>query len=84
LGADLAPPCTALGEIGGVVSLDRQSDLISMCCDDCGDTYSVEHADDDFQAFIAGAKAEGWRIYKSGDEWLHRCPDCQHKRRSLG
>jgi hypothetical protein len=69
------------------MSFDRQHGRLSMLCDYCGEPREAE-ADVDacsafFDAFIEGAKAEGWQIANVGgkwhgaaEEWLHVCPDC--------
>jgi hypothetical protein len=45
-------------------------------CDDCGAEYAGG-VQDDFRAFVDEIKDAGWQIYKDGDDWCHRCPECQ-------
>lgn len=62
------------------MSTDRQHGKPILICDDCGEDYEGRSDDDAcpafWDAFIEGAKANGWRIYHDGDEWRHRCPGC--------
>lgn len=61
--------------------IDRQHGHLVMCCDTCGEIREAEPGVDAcpafFDAFIEGAKAEGWKPYKVGNEWRHACPECE-------
>ena len=61
--------------------LDRQHGRLVIECDSCGDLYEGDGAEDAspafFDAFIAGAKQEGWKMQPVGNDWVHTCPACQ-------
>lgn len=43
-------------------------------CDKCGKVASSPAPD--WATFWAARKAEGWRAYKDGDNWMHECGAC--------
>ena len=53
--------------------LDRQHGCLVIECDSCGDLYEGDGAEDAspafFDAFIAGAKQEGWKMQPVGNDW---------------
>lgn len=55
------------------MSIEREGRQVTFCCDTCPE---VSETGDDFHELLAEAKAEGWRVFKVGDEWCHACPDC--------
>lgn len=60
-----------------MINYDRKNQEMEMTCDECGDaeTFYGEWKD-----CIAESKEYGWRTYKEGEEWMHKCPSCMHKR----
>lgn len=56
--------------------IDRDYGSYYGVCDACG---TATEAYDDFQDALDGLKAEGWKITKIGDEWVHYCPTCAPK-----
>jgi hypothetical protein len=46
-----------------------------MFCDFCSYSENFD-TDDDWQQMIQEAKDAGWKIFKSDDEWRHKCPTC--------
>ena len=57
------------------MSSDREGQLITFTCDECGEEYGVSGYD--FRDAWDAAKDRGWRCFKNdSDEWEHRCPDC--------
>jgi len=53
---------------------DRDHCILAIECDCC--EASDEFEGDDFNEAFDEAKAEGWRAFKDGDDWMHKCPDC--------
>ncbi len=45
------------------------------CCDVCGQVEEAEPGHD-FQSGWAILRRDGWRAFKQGEEWCHRCPKC--------
>lgn len=49
-------------------------------CENCGaEEYGGTldpSSQDDFRQFVADLKAQGWRVYKDGEDWCHDCPTC--------
>lgn len=55
---------------------DEVEHLFECDADGCSAEYS---GTGDFSEVWADAKDEGWRCFKAGDRWQHRCPE--HTRR---
>jgi len=53
--------------------IDKSYELYIPVCDGCGETLEECYT---FEGAVDEAKANGWKITKDGDEWLHICPDC--------
>lgn len=54
---------------------DREGQLITFTCDQCGETFDISGGD--FRDAWDSAKEDGWRCFKNDDdEWEHRCPEC--------
>lgn len=47
---------------------------MTLTCDDCD--FEEVFDDNDWQGCFADAKSLGWRTYKEGEDWKHRCPEC--------
>ena len=62
--------------MGAQFVIDREFGSYYGVCDACG---TATEAYDDFQDALDGMKAEGWKITKIGDEWVHYCPTCAPK-----
>jgi hypothetical protein len=61
--------------------LDRQHGRLVVECDSCGETREQEDANDmryAFDAFIQGAKADGWKIGKFGRRQERRQSNSMH------
>lgn len=43
-------------------------------CDFCSNHHDTEERD--FYAAVEAVKRAGWRVFKQGQEWLHKCADC--------
>ena len=56
--------------------LEKQREGFIAQCDFCPDT--VETEEHDFQSAIDEIKRQGWKVFKRGGEWFHKCVDCQH------
>ncbi len=52
----------------------ERGELIAEC-NECGDEFPGGVLE--WSEFIADLKANGWRIKKDGDEWIHECESCQ-------
>lgn len=46
--------------------------VCDICEKECTDVYHEE----DFNAMIHEARADGWAITRDGDDWQHICPNC--------
>jgi len=55
--------------------IHREGGELVAECTECGAEFAGGVMDD-FHAFIADLKEEGWKIRKNGDDWDHVCPDC--------
>jgi hypothetical protein len=53
---------------------------LMFTCDECG--VFIE-GKGDFGAIWGPAKEAGWRAYREGDAWHHRCPDCSSADRAV-
>ncbi len=62
------------------MSITRDNGEVVFNCDKCPEI--VETGEEDFQEAFAGAKSEGWRAVKIGNEWEHRCPTCVEDERA--
>lgn len=57
--------------------------VVDVYCDKCDyletiDTDCVEGYAD-FSYLTKELKADGWKITKENDEWIHKCSDCQEE-----
>lgn len=43
-------------------------------CDSCGDALDTETAE--FAEAKDKLDAEGWKTFKTANDWSHKCPDC--------
>lgn len=46
----------------------------TITCDRCEDDESF--GTDTFSETVAWAREQGWKVFKNGDGWQHRCPKC--------
>lgn len=47
-------------------------------CDFCSTTFDTDcDRDDGFYAAVEAVKREGWKVFKDGGDWSHKCPCCQ-------
>lgn len=64
------------------MTLDREAGMFEAACDCCGECFPTNikdggrHDAQSFQQAISYLKNNGWKIYKEGNEWQHKCPDC--------
>lgn len=49
---------------------------IVYICDECGEEFEAT-AGLELKAAWEEAKDVGWRCWKDGDEWKHKCEECQ-------
>ena len=56
----------------------RQANTHSFHCDNCPEHYGGDPGED-FRTTWELAREEGWRTYKVGQDWFHRCPVCGEK-----
>jgi hypothetical protein len=57
------------------MSITRDYSLIVFECDDCQET--LETGTHDWYEALGRMREAGWRSEREGDQWRHRCPDCQ-------
>lgn len=51
---------------------------VSVTCDSCEEELTETELEvEGFEELLAAIKKDGWRIEKSGGQWMHTCPDCQ-------
>lgn len=50
-------------------------DQLQISCDQCGDE-APPYDEDEFEAMIAAAKADGWKITRPEGQWQHICAEC--------
>ena len=43
-------------------------------CDFCLNVLETDELD--FRAAVDAMKREGWKVYRSGGEWFHKCDAC--------
>lgn len=57
---------------------EQRHGIFTIYCDErkCQESEEFD-TDNDFRSFIDEAKAAGWRVYKDGSNWAHKCPSCQ-------
>ena len=77
---DHLPQCQAAQEVGMIEVHREEDDMIiaDIECDGdgCNESFmSAEHPD--WQTMIEALKGDGWRIWKSGENWYHFCRRCK-------
>jgi len=61
--------------------IQRDSWVINLECDECGDFLARDFYADDFRGMIEFAKTSGWAIRRDDrGEWGHLCEDCKPSR----
>lgn len=55
--------------------LDKYGLDFTASCDFCDETFDTE--EDEFRSAIEAIKRAGWKVFKRGQEWFHKCTDCQ-------
>ena len=58
--------------------ITRSKHSVEVKCDSCGE-FVIEdgvYGPDDFHFMWDEKKVEGWRAWKDGDTWKHKCPAC--------
>jgi len=53
----------------------RRGNIQVFHCDGCPECYEGEPGEE-FREVWALAREEGWRTFKVGQDWFHRCPAC--------
>lgn len=46
-----------------------------ITCNECRKEENFD-TDGDFGQAIHDAKDRGWKVFKVGTQWQHKCPDC--------
>jgi hypothetical protein len=59
--------------------IDRQGAKILIECDSCDEIFEGDERAE-FAAVWTGAKRDGWRSRKIGEDWIHKCPKCSDHR----
>lgn len=60
------------------IERDRDSEVIRFNCDRRGCRKNFEtDLDQSFDASWSEAKDRGWTTRKLGNNWFHRCPECE-------
>jgi hypothetical protein len=59
--------------------INRLDGKLVICCDFCSDEDASDT--DDFTEAWGMWKDDGWRAFKEGGEWQHKCPNCIEDRR---
>jgi hypothetical protein len=54
-----------------------EGQLVTFECDNCGEEYA---AAGEWKDVWESAKEDGWRAFKDGDDWQHKCPGCLNRR----
>lgn len=54
----------------------------TVCCDFCSDFLDTNETS--FKDAWLDAKKDGWKLIKSEDSWMHKCPSCQLLGKKLG
>lgn len=57
------------------MSLEKDASTFIAQCDFCPDTHDTEESD--FYSAVEAIKRVGWRVFKKGAEWFHKCGCCQ-------
>jgi hypothetical protein len=57
--------------------LTRIKGKVVFECDHCAETLDTDESD--FGDALAVLRDSGWKAVKEGDEWSHRCDDCDKK-----
>ena len=54
--------------------LEKHGTTFVATCDFC--PYYVDTEEDEFLAAVEKIKSEGFKVYKTGHEWNHKCGGC--------
>ena len=57
------------------MSIRRKAGEFVCECDDCGDKM-FGGTTEEFKNFVEEIEAEGWKIRKDDETWIHICPSC--------
>jgi hypothetical protein len=57
-----------------MIHKNRSGEFVAECTE-CG-SEAYGGVEEDFRAFVAELKRQGWKITKNGDEWEHHCEAC--------
>jgi hypothetical protein len=49
-----------------------------VTCDNCDETVEQEDVEE-FEDLVQILRGLGWSFWKSGQEWVHRCPTCKRR-----
>lgn len=60
------------------MTVEKDGMFFHATCDFCGNYQ--ETAEEDFVSAIEHIKMLGWRVFKKGQEWFHKCVACQDDR----
>lgn len=56
--------------------IERDGDQMEIACDECPAGLGRSYESDEFDIMVDDAKRARWRIYREGNAWRHRCPEC--------
>lgn len=59
------------------IDRDRYGAPVTFLCDGPKCNEFDETGCEVFSGALAKLKSHGWIVRKSGDKWLHLCPDCK-------
>ena len=55
--------------------LDRQKGDVVFECDGCAEIFDTQTGS--FEAALNRMRREGWRAFKTGEDWFHYCSRCK-------
>ena len=58
------------------MTIERDGKFRMVACNHCSATLDL-FEEDEFEAMIADAKANGWQVRNEDGGWTHRCTGCQ-------
>ncbi len=56
------------------MSLEKSGNTFDAGCDFCHNDLQTD--EDEFVAAVEAMKRAGWKVFKQGGEWFHKCDDC--------
>lgn len=56
------------------MTIEKYGHTFQATCDYCPEDLDTD--EDEFMSAVASMKRQGWKVFKEGAEWCHKCPDC--------